>query len=188
MRKNSVPAAKIAIRDSFINLLNEKNYNEISVKEIINTSFINKSTFYKYFNGKQDLLTYIEEELLEGLSPLLDNALMVPNPFDDNPYLSMYFSYIRENFDLWYLLTQKTDQEFQAMLTKFIHDHCLNSTTNRQKILGQDPNISKDLFAIMLSSIYSGLFSWWVVHHMPYSDEYMGKLLCTLWKRLSSWA
>ena len=184
MRKSTVSAANNSVRSAFINLLKKKSYQDIFVKDIIEASFINKSTFYKYYNGKQDLLIQIEQDLLEGLTPLLDSALTVPHPFDENPYLVEYFSYIRRNFDLYYLLTTKVTDEFVAMQTKFIYDHLLKQASSRQKILGHDPSINQDLFAVMTSSMYSGLFQWWVQHHMPYSDEVMGKLLCTWWKRL----
>lgn len=52
-----------AIFDAFIELLNEKNYNQITVGEIIERANVGRATFYAHFETKDFLLKEICEEL-----------------------------------------------------------------------------------------------------------------------------
>lgn len=44
-----------AIRDAFVDLLNEKPFAQITVQDILERAPVNRSTFYKYYSGKSDL-------------------------------------------------------------------------------------------------------------------------------------
>ncbi len=50
---------KRAIMETFIELLNEKPLNKITVKEIVDHCGINRNTFYYHFEDIQDLLVYV---------------------------------------------------------------------------------------------------------------------------------
>lgn len=50
---------KIAIMEAFIMLLNEKPFEKITVKEIVDFCKINRNTFYYYFQDKYDLIDAI---------------------------------------------------------------------------------------------------------------------------------
>ncbi len=50
-----VVKTQLAIRNAFIALLEEKEFRDIQVQEIIERALINRSTFYKYYSGKSDL-------------------------------------------------------------------------------------------------------------------------------------
>lgn len=50
--------AKLRIVKSFDNLLKEKNFNNISVQEIIDNSGVSKSTFYRYFKDKYAIVEF----------------------------------------------------------------------------------------------------------------------------------
>ncbi len=52
------------IRDTFLNLLLEKDIKKITVSEICQTSDINRATFYRYYLDVYDLLDKIEEEFV----------------------------------------------------------------------------------------------------------------------------
>ncbi|NEN75423.1 TetR family transcriptional regulator [Pelistega sp. NLN82] len=47
---------KRAIQNALITLLDEKEFRDIQVQEIIERALINRSTFYKYYRGKSDLV------------------------------------------------------------------------------------------------------------------------------------
>lgn len=64
-----------ALVDSLIDLMKEKNFNDISVTDITRSVGINRGTFYIHFNDKDDLLFKIETELLEKLKQSLDSVL-----------------------------------------------------------------------------------------------------------------
>ena len=56
-----------AIIDAFVNLLDKSSYEKISVKEIIDTANVGRSTFYSHFETKDDLACQICNNLFEHI-------------------------------------------------------------------------------------------------------------------------
>ena len=54
---------QLAIRHAFIDLLEEKEFKDIQAQEIIEKALINRSTFYKYYRGKNALATKLIKEI-----------------------------------------------------------------------------------------------------------------------------
>lgn len=58
-------------------LLQEKNFDEIAIKDITDAALISKNTFYNNFNDKVELLNMVferyREELMEKVKPILDS-------------------------------------------------------------------------------------------------------------------
>ncbi|MCO0831890.1 TetR/AcrR family transcriptional regulator [Fructobacillus sp. W13] len=59
--------ADYAIRQAFLGLLEKKNYNKISVKDIIESASVNRSTFYAHYLDKEDLMEKIQVDLMDKL-------------------------------------------------------------------------------------------------------------------------
>lgn len=57
--------AKARIRQAFTKLLREKPIQRIAVKELCQEAGVNRSTFYAHYQDIYDLLTKIEEDMLE---------------------------------------------------------------------------------------------------------------------------
>jgi len=62
-----VKYTKKVIKDSFIDLLDEKDINKVSVSEICKIADINRATFYRYYLDVFDLLKKMEEEFVEDV-------------------------------------------------------------------------------------------------------------------------
>ena len=60
---------KQAIKNSFVKLLNEKPFNKISVRDIVEDCGINRNSFYYHF---QDIPTLVEEIFLEETTKMID--------------------------------------------------------------------------------------------------------------------
>jgi len=61
-----------ALMDSLLSLMQEKDFRDISVTDIVETADINRGTFYRHFQYKEELL----EELPRDRSGKIDQALL----------------------------------------------------------------------------------------------------------------
>lgn len=96
MRKNTTtPLMKACIMESLLLLLQEKSLEEISVKEIVEKAGVNRSTYYRHFESKLDVIRYFYEcHLDEYLSA-------VPEGIGLQQYFTgMFTSFLRRKKEL----------------------------------------------------------------------------------------
>lgn len=116
-----VRRTKQLIKQSFIELMHEKPFNEIKIKDIAEKADLNRGTFYLHYVDIYELLNSIENEIFETLETLLlayhSNTLQI-SCFD---LLKEVFSYIETNRDLFeVLLTSEVQEKFLTKLQNVI--------------------------------------------------------------------
>lgn len=116
-----VRRTKQLIKQSFIELMHEKPFNEIKIKDITEKADLNRGTFYLHYVDIYELLNSIENEIFETLETLLlayhSNTLQI-SCFD---LLKEVFSYIETNRDLFeVLLTSEVQEKFLTKLQNVI--------------------------------------------------------------------
>lgn len=74
---------KNIIKETFINLLEQKEINKITVSEICKIADINRSTFYRYYLDVYDLLSKIQEELVNKLKNIKSNKKYTVESFSE---------------------------------------------------------------------------------------------------------
>lgn len=89
--------SKRLMKESFIELLQQKNIHKISVRELCQNAGINHCTFYKYYGSQYDLLKEMEDDLLKKV----DSTLMESN--GRSPLLTL-LNYVLDNIDVARLL------------------------------------------------------------------------------------
>ena len=63
------------IREAFIMLLSEQEYNDITIQAILNRAKVNRATFYKYYSGKGDLAGKMIDDFKQEVSQLFQDRL-----------------------------------------------------------------------------------------------------------------
>lgn len=82
--KSELTRTKIA--DTFLELIKQKKWDRITVKEICNAADITRGTFYQYFNDIYDLMEQIQKKLLDDLTKRYESILNIPKksfPWED---------------------------------------------------------------------------------------------------------
>nr|WP_313378737.1 helix-turn-helix domain-containing protein [Moraxella sp.] len=64
-----------AIREAFIILLSEQDYNDIAIQAILERAKVNRATFYKYYSGKGDLAGQMIDDFKQEVSQLFQDRL-----------------------------------------------------------------------------------------------------------------
>lgn len=108
------------LKNAFMSLLEEKDYDQITVTDIASTAGYNRATFYNHFKYKDELVEDLVREKMEAFS----NAFLYPflrkNSGDSLIDSIVLFDYILNN-DQFFLLFM-THKDMSSMLSKKLLD------------------------------------------------------------------
>ncbi len=187
--------AQILIKKTFIELIGEKGFYNISVKEIIERADVSRTTFYLYYEDKFHLLSTIQNELLQGLEQIFRTVresgngkeLTLPNNPYAPEYYALYFEYFEKSKNLYMLLLgPKGDGMFITRLNEFIEE--------QQKLTRSAWGIDRraaydelDYMGCISSWAYTGVFVKWMndPKNRP-TPLRMGEILACFFTKIST--
>lgn len=156
-----------AIREAFILLLSEQEYNDIAIQAILNRAKVNRATFYKYYSSKGDLAGQMIDDFKQEVSQLFQDRLNA-----DSQMLQM----IMENH------SQKLFERRQQMLAlwkirtqhhNLYHDMFLMGKQNfielakKQKATDYLTAEAIDYQATMMATIFMASFKYYFEKDLP---------------------
>lgn len=149
---------KKAIRESFLELLEQKPIEKISVTEICKNADINRGTFYSHYADPFELKQSLEQELIDVFS---DAAKKAPNGcITSLDALQL----LKENKDLCQLFCGPNGD--MDAFVKIIHDYSKTYFTEMVKNGVEIPEVHKNCLLEMLVSSVSALVKFWFVNDM----------------------
>ena len=166
---------KNLLKRAYIELLAEKKFNEISVKELCDIADINRGTFYLHYSDIYDLKTQLEDEIIEQLENLITTHSSLKNSNDTYQLFLDLFHLTLDNkaFFSAFLGNNGDISYFQRMQTVF-KERYLGIL-----LQGKTPNdsISLDYSYDFISSGFTGLLGSWLTSPNPPSPEEMAHLV-----------
>lgn len=146
--------------------LKEIPFQKITVETLCKSALINRSTFYKYYIDKDDLLEkYLQRtlaEFKENMHTEFINAL--PSDIQDATYMTYYksalefiFSKKDEYLILWHA---SIDRQIYNEMTEIIHDTII-STLDPTSSHSFEKRKYADLYAYLFASNMMSLIHWW---------------------------
>lgn len=175
-----VRKTRSALKDSLISLMQEKDFRDISVTDIVETADVNRGTFYRHFQYKEELLEELIEEVLADLVRSYRE-----------PYENVEIFDVRE-------LTASAIKIFEHVAghsrfyTMIIKSNALPGFQNRicqelknlylKDLFPADRNVQSNsaLFASYHSYAIFGMIMEWVDGGFSYSPSYMAEQLLTI--------
>ncbi len=165
---------KKQLRQGLTQLLQTKNINEISVRELSDLVDINRGTFYLHYRDIYDLLDQIEQEMFEQFSQTISRHSA--QEFQTQPSVMFLdiFSFISEHEDMCkVLLSSNGDLTFvnrlkEVVRNKALHDWMEVYHTNETK--------HYDYFFSFIVSGCIGLMQTWLEGGKKESCESMAQL------------
>ena len=163
-----------AIFNAFTALLSEKNYNQISVQEIIDGADIGRTTFYAHFETKDFLLKELCEELFNHI---IDTALGLPQDHyhcscaneQDSVFLHLLRHLQENDRNILELLSSQNNEiflrYFKENLKKLIVSQYIESG------IIKNPSLPEDYLVNHISSSFVETVSWWIAGKMKDSPE-----------------
>ncbi|USK60783.1 TetR/AcrR family transcriptional regulator [Peribacillus asahii] len=177
-----------SIRDALVELIEEKGFEAISVKDITTKAKINRGTFYAHYQDKFDLMTKCEEEIMFEMSriakqnfPSVIAALETNSPtVTPFPLVVSIFEYLNENSGFMKaVLGPKGDLSFQTKLKDFMWKTLFG---NNPEALVKEENllVPGQYLASYISSAHIGVIQQWLNSGRKESPQEMARILSTI--------
>ena len=155
-------------------LLQKKQVNEITVKELTDLADMNRGTFYLYYKDIYDMLEKIQDEMFEKLNAIF--ALREDEKVTEQtkPILLDLFRFIEENQEMCrVLLSPNGDMSFLHRLNEVLREKCLHL------YFGSEPAANEEDFDYRYSFVVygcAGIIRAWVGRNCPEKPEQMAEL------------
>ena len=166
------------IRDAFVELLEIKGFNGITISDIADRAMINRSTFYLHYTDKYDLLQQTMEEAMQNILQLVaPETHIIDGKLEYNSFIQNISSILKavERDAMLYKIILN-DKEMSGITKKFE-----NALIDKLDICYPDHIlISRDLFLEMITSLYMSAIKWWLNNDMKYSPNFMAQQLVKL--------
>lgn len=179
-----IKRSKEKLKTCFIQLINEKAFNEITVTELCYRAGVNRSTFYAHYLDILDLQESIQRELYDEFDKTLKNylhkdsgwfhSLLKRDTEESLPILKEIFIYIKKHQDIFrHFFTASSDLKFLDHFFERGREHFLMTIKETVK----EPNIRKlNYYYTYVASGTLGLMKDWVAGGFRETPEELEKL------------
>ena len=165
---------RAAIFSAFGKLLSKKNYNKITVQEIIDEANIGRTTFYAHFETKDDLLKELCEELF---GHIIDSALdcththgLCSNAAVPESIFCHLLQHLQENDNnILELLSCESNDIFLRYFKSCLSD--LIRTQFGYFIIQKRSDVPTDFLINHISGSFVEMVLWWIKGGLKYKPE-----------------
>lgn len=156
------------IRESFLELLKEKNISKITVTDIVNKADLNRSTFYAHYSDVRAITEEMENEVIDKMIEILKKFEFKSFFNNPTPLLLEVSRFLENNQNTYKILLKVNDAE--TFLKKLKNEFA--------KYMLSDTDIPEHLKNSKMVNLRISYFSGGIVN--MYQDWFNGKLDCSL--------
>ncbi|WP_270607389.1 TetR/AcrR family transcriptional regulator [Enterococcus thailandicus] len=166
MKRNTQTKEKI--KKSFIQLINEKGFESMTVSDIAKQSQINRGTFYLHYVDKYDLMEKLEMEAIYDLKQILlldTNPKNLEDPIQLIPYESILHAliYIKNDFEfIQALASEGGNPHFMQMVKDILNELVLSKLDKSKSLQFSRKNLPDDYAKEILLSSIVGVVNLWI--------------------------
>ena len=169
-----VRRTKKLLTQALTELLQKKQINEITVKELTDLADMNRGTFYMYYKDIFDMLEKIEDELFQKLDVIAQSHEHGDPTQQVKPILLDLFRFIEENQEMCrVLLSPNGDMNFLHRLYEAIRERGLEIWKDQMGSLGEKEFDYRYSFVIFGCA---GMIRAWVNRSCQETDMQMAEL------------
>lgn len=183
-----------ALREALLTLLNEKDYDEITVEEITDRANLGRATFYLHYKDKEDLLleefndlVYKRVQVLSEIPfsawmPLMGDEAAKRTAFEERKHLGpirLIFEHIHSNASFYRLLL---DNSKSGRILERIRKISIGGVERFMANLLEHgsvdipPNVPVELIAAYFTGSMLSTISWWLEDGMQRTPEEMTEI------------
>lgn len=146
---------KRAIRKAFLELLEQKNINRISVVEISKLADLGRGTFYLHYKDVYELMEHLENELIDNLGELYCASFHCDHTMNILKFTETLTQYMESNRKV-FLVLARTDNGGRTMekIKHFFHQKLLSDNSN----IITELDVAEVLFSV--AGVFGVLEAW----------------------------
>lgn len=143
-------------------------FSKITIDMICRSAMINRSTFYKYYEDKYNLLNNILQRILDEFRKSADTSFILATPvtIDNDIYISIFnqfIYYIQSKQEIFQILwNADVEQEIFDMMQDIITEQILETLNIPE--LNHESQKYAVLYARLFSSNLMTIIEWWFGH------------------------
>ncbi len=180
---SSINSIRASLIKALIELIEEKGFEAITVKDITAKAKINRGTFYAHYENKFDLMTKLEDEFMHNLAQIAKQSRTSDsdNVEVDLPRLleTAVLEYLNESGDfLNAVLGSKGNVAFQTRLRDFMLKIMIggqNPLVKEEELL-----VSKHYLAAYVASAHIGVIQKWLETGRKESPQEIAQFLANI--------
>lgn len=169
--------SKQALKKAMISLMQEKKFKEISIKDIVKCADLNRGTFYKHYQYKEDLLDDIMNDVIDDLIASFREPYKGKKTFEMEKLTIAsikIFEHVEKNRDFYTLMVRSNVLSgFQVRICNVIENLALHDLQAQPL----DSKINRELQASYHSYAILGLIIEWINDGFTYSSTYLAEQL-----------
>lgn len=183
-----IALTKRLLQESLLQLMSEKNIQNITVSELCEAAGINRSTFYNHYGCPADVLTEIEIGVIANLDRISRTECTEKFwPMDKR--VEALCSYLQQHKELAKLLFRDSDtnSEFATLLFQAAH---VQSTYEQVLSYAKNPESKKLIITFLANGTYH-MIRQWLLEDIPKTPKEMGELVYYVatqgWVKMVDW-
>ncbi|WP_411342792.1 TetR/AcrR family transcriptional regulator [Paenibacillus sp. WLX1005] len=174
---------KQAFHEALLQLLEQQDFRDLTITDIVKAADVNRSTFYKHYVYKEDLLNEIIEQVLHDLTnsylepyrqqPALDVRTMVASTVKIFDHVAQHHSFYR------LILSSQTLLNFQLRICERLQALCLNDMQASLPDVQhrQQKQVEAGIYASYQAHAIWGMIVYWAQQDFRHSAHEMAEQL-----------
>lgn len=154
----SAARSRRLIRDAYVNLMQEKPIDKISISDIVREADLNRGTFYAHYSNPMDVLMGIANEILGDVEGFFADFSFTDFLKEPMPLLLRVEKLLADNLDFYRRINLNTASiGFTDRIKKILIEY-ISSNQSVPENLRENPHVTValELFAGGLISVYLG--------------------------------
>nr|WP_263323540.1 TetR/AcrR family transcriptional regulator [Neobacillus sp. Marseille-Q6967] len=166
-----------AIKKAVIELMSEKNFDDITIQDISDQANVSRGTIYLHYLDKYDLLDKLIAEHIHRLREICESASELDYTDANLPW----FEYLERNYLFFStMLASKGAPSFRSQFLEFLIEEFKDEVNTTE---GKNQGLNEPVILQFIVTSYVGIVEWWITNGMPYPPHVMSEQVGILLER-----
>lgn len=167
-----------AIKKAIIELMSEKNFDQITIQDISDRANVSRKTIYLHYTDKFDLLDKLMEENMDRLRTVSETACEL----EWKPATQICFEYLASNY--LFFSTMLANKGAPYFRSRFLEYQIEAFKNELRKTKESTSAVNEEVIVHFVASAYVGVVEWWLTNGMPYPPRVMADQVGTLFESI----